>query len=475
MNNVTSLHDFRIRSLNCHRSHEVILSFLNHSDPLLFDILCIQEPPPSFASLPSLCPLQWDRILPTSSAEGVPIKCFMYVSKRLPSCSYNQIRVPHSNITAIRLEIQDIFISLFNVYNPPSSSQTIETLASFLRSPGTSPSASDALLLLGDFNKHDALWEGPDHHSRYNRCDSDPLIDIILHHGLELCFEPGTPTFFSQAHSTWSTLDLMLASSDSLIPLLLYCRTFSGDASDHLGLEAEFAVSPDHSTQKPRPRFRETDWKEFAEEVPRYFKAHPLPTLSTEAASLDSFVEALESGLVHVLAQLVPSTKVSGYRSRWWTAELSTLRKEYRQAQRRITKSTRNHPLWTAMREARNRYLAAIRRQKRAHWREFLAQLTQAQLWTAARYTDDTPKCLTVRTPALQGPNGMVSDTLGKSRLLFHTFFPSAAANYRAPVETRCTPPRTIPYAPFSQADIDRAIVKLAPYKAPGPVSPTLP
>lgn len=39
--------EFRIQSLNCHKCYNVLSSLLNTTNPLDYDILCIQEPPPN--------------------------------------------------------------------------------------------------------------------------------------------------------------------------------------------------------------------------------------------------------------------------------------------------------------------------------------------------------------------------------------------------------------------------------------------
>lgn len=464
-NNI-SQHGLRIRSLNCNRRYEVLASLLNNTDPNLFDIICIQEPPPSFSTRPSLCPSTWDRILPLASNDD-PLKCFIYVSNRIPSSTYTPIPIHHSNISAICLSLPHLSMSIFNIYNPPDTTNTIDTLADYLQNPQTGPAADEAIMLVGDFNKHDPLWAGPMHPARSARSATDPLIDIIVRHGLELCLEPGTPTFMSAAHQTWSTLDLLLVSGDSLLPLLVHCRTFGGDASDHLGLEAEFDIRPEHMEVKARPRYREADWDEFAKRVHRHFSDHPLPASVNSPASLDELVHHLEAGLCAILSKVVPVSKVSTYRTRWWTPELTNLRKEFRRAQRKIDKSNRSHASWKAMKAAQNRYISEITRQKRMHWKQYLEQLTQAQLWTAARYTDDAPRT-TTRVPALKGPDGLVSNTEAKSKILFDTFFPAPPTTYRPPQVPRESPD-TILFEPFTQKDIDRAISRLAPFKAPGP------
>lgn len=52
-----SQHGFRIRSLNCHRRYEVLISLLNNSNPKSLDILCIQEPPPLLLDFPLSLPV----------------------------------------------------------------------------------------------------------------------------------------------------------------------------------------------------------------------------------------------------------------------------------------------------------------------------------------------------------------------------------------------------------------------------------
>lgn len=247
-----------------------------------------------------------------------------------------------------------------------------------------------------------------------------------------------------------------------------FCHTFGGDASDHLGIEAEFDLYPGQTDAKCRPRYREVDWGEFAKAVPQHFQQHPLPPLLPSPDSIDDFVSLLSAGLQLLLAEAVPAAKVSPYRNRWWTADLSALRREYRRVQRRIDKSDRSHASWKALRKARNKYTSAITKQKRSHWKQYLAQLTPEQLWSAARYTDDSPGT-TSRVPALQTPGGgLASNTDEKCAALFATFFPTSLASY-SPPDAPSSQGRHILFEPFSQKDIDSAILKLAPYKAPGP------
>lgn len=160
--------DLCIKSLNCHRSYEVLISLLNDCDPRSTHIICVQEPPPTLLRFPSLSPHLWDRILPSGlSAPETQPKALCYISKQLSSSQYSQLPVDDSNVVCISFEssANNVPFRLYNIYNPPDSNTAIESLACHLeplldedtsleeRKPG--------LLLMGDFNKHHPLWSGP--------------------------------------------------------------------------------------------------------------------------------------------------------------------------------------------------------------------------------------------------------------------------------------------------------------------------
>ena len=70
----------------------------------------------------------------------------------------HQIHIPKypSDITAIKIYANYAPFFLFNIYNPPATNTTINSLASYFKiHPLNGP-----LLILGDFNKHHLMWAG---------------------------------------------------------------------------------------------------------------------------------------------------------------------------------------------------------------------------------------------------------------------------------------------------------------------------
>ncbi len=105
---------------------------------------------------------------------------------------------------------------------------------------------------MGDFNKHDVLWEGL---SRLHLCDSsDPeeLLAPPAREKLKLLLSPGTVTFIHRAHKTESTLDLVFASAE-LAECMINCTTGSMEGSDHFSVATAFDFSLNNSVSPPRP------------------------------------------------------------------------------------------------------------------------------------------------------------------------------------------------------------------------------
>ncbi|KAJ7851775.1 hypothetical protein B0H14DRAFT_3451084 [Mycena olivaceomarginata] len=103
------------------------------------------------------------------------------------------------------------------LYNRTDTDDGIIPLDQHLLSQSSLPQ-NHSFVILGDLNKHHALWSGPLHPERTAGSDTALLLDVMTTYGLHQCVKAGTPTYFSPVHHTTSTIDLVLISEMSLGP-----------------------------------------------------------------------------------------------------------------------------------------------------------------------------------------------------------------------------------------------------------------
>ncbi|KAF7366527.1 putative RNA-directed DNA polymerase from transposon X-element [Mycena sanguinolenta] len=457
----------RILSLNCHKSYDVLISLLNSTNPSVHDIICIQEPPPDLNKFPSLSPPHWDRILPTFNTTSPDT--LLYISKTIPSSKYTQNHINSPSITSITLSLPLHTIHIFSVYNRTDTDDAITPLDANLLSLSPLPQ-NHSFAIFGDFNKHHALWTGPLHPERTANSDTTLLIDVMTTYGLRQCVKAGTPTYFSPVHHTTSTIDLVFITETSLGPLLEKCEALPGHGSDHALISCVFAIPLEHCAPRQRRNFRGTDWDEFPDLLDAQLHSEPLPQLPLcSPVDIDNYVDALTERMTGVLDRLVPLARASPYSRRWWNDGLSTLRRAYNTAHRAIAKDNPADPTWNVMRAAKNQYHSAIRRAKRAHWRQYITDLPRCDIWQAAKYAlDPSASSSSSHLPSLSSPDGTTATTpTEKARVLHAKFFPPKPDI--PPPDPDEPLPEPHPPPIFTVEDVHRAISKLSPWKAPGP------
>jgi hypothetical protein len=131
----------------------------------------------------------------------------------------------------------------------------------------------------------------------------------------------GTKTWQDAKHET--TIDLVLV-SEELASTVVQCRIHNTDhGSDHLPIETTLDVAVPEHTIQPRLLFKNAPWKAI--------KARITTSLLSISYTSDMQVQTdqLMGVVLSAIEELTPRAKPSPYAKRWWTKDLTHLRRSY--------------------------------------------------------------------------------------------------------------------------------------------------
>ena len=179
------------------------------------------------------------------------------------------------------------------------------------------------MIWVGEFNEHHPIWSGTDHPRCCHGNTADLLIQLIMQHNLALCSPYTTPTYQSDAHGTWSTLDLVLSTPDIEGHILscLVDPTARLPGADHLPICTTLNLQPARATQPKCLNYKEVDWGDFSATLNNKLRlADILPDAHiTSLDTLEKYVEDLMWAIQDTTAIHIPIAKPSPYVKRWWT------------------------------------------------------------------------------------------------------------------------------------------------------------
>ena len=172
----------------------------------------------------------------------------------------------------------------------------------------------------------------------------------------------------------------------------------------------------------------------------------------------------------------VPTTDLGPKSKRWWTKELTQLRREASKLGQIASNKEVNSedPIHTVSKKAKKAYEKAIEYNKKHHWHDWLEKATDPDIWTAHRYISaPASDGGTTRIPTLKVSQGDIEVTAStnedKSKMLAKTFFPAKPPDVETTKDEQVFPPPVCGLDTITRDQIRRHLNKLKPYKAPGP------
>ena len=470
----------RIWQQNARKSLRNTDYILNEADPTNYDLILIQEP--WFDHLgKSRATHNWRIIYPPTiyNDNRDPIRSIILVNVNISTNAYTQLNIPCSDITGIRLTGEFGNCTIINIYNDCTSNNTTTALRDYLNDykQEALPLPTDQMLWCGDFNRHHPLWETDTNRHLYNSPRMiEPLIDLITTHDMSMALPPDTPTY-ETAISTWTRPDNVWRNNGPADPITI-CDTrpqIRPPLADHLPIYIELDLPISRAKPLPTRNMRKADFKKINENLKRLISDRCPPKEIRTKRELETAVNTLVDAIQEAIREVVPETRPSPFAKRWWTAELTELKREKNKLSKLSYRfrGLPNHPIHAEYRTANQKLYNRIEETKKSHWSDWLENATPSDVYTANKYINSEPSDYSnARIPALKIHNTETNqDTISndnalKAKALADTFFPPPPP---APIIPDYVYPEPLkPKGTFTRDNIREAVKKLKPYKAPG-------
>jgi exonuclease III len=314
-----------ILQLNVGKRSPVQLSLLNDEQLKDYGILAVQEPhawkTDGTLIVAPLSHSNWTKIIPTTQAdEGWGIRSMLWVRKDL---EIEQISVDSPDIAAILMHLPGKELLVASIYVPGGSARELRRSVRLLQKLVREVKLFQPnfeILFLGDFNRHDQLWVGDDV-TATRQGEADPIIDLMGELGLQSLLGRGVKTW--QRGDSKTTIDLVLA-SEGMVQGMIKCRLHDTEhGSDHRAIESSFDIELPSRPAIPRLLFKNAPWNAINERIAETLRDKP-PRIGVQDQA-DQLLKAVQDAV----SSLTPTAKPSPYAKRWWTADLTHLRKVY--------------------------------------------------------------------------------------------------------------------------------------------------
>ena len=471
--------NIKIWQQNARKSARNTNYILNTADPSKYDIILIQEP--WFDHLGKTRGTHnWRIVYPLTiyHDDHDPIRSIILINTNISTNIYTTLDIPCSDIMAVRLKGDFSYCSIFNIYNDCTNNNTTTALQNYLSTHSSEalPSPTDHMLWLGDFNQHHPLWETNDNRHLYNSADMiNPLIDLITEHNMVIALPPEIPTY-ETVTSNWTHPDNVWRNDNPNDPITI-CDVdpaIRPPQADHLPIITVLDLPILRASTFPTCNMCEANFETINEKLQALLANRGPAQRIWSKEELEMAVNALVETIQEVLDQEVSTTKPSPFTKRWWTKELTELKRE----QTRLSKlsyryrGVRDHTVHAEFKSATNKLSNRIDETKKEHWTEWLESANSRDIYTANKYLNSelsdysSTRIPPLKTTNFQQQEVIVTENSAKAEALAEAFFPPPPVE---PIIPECAYPELLKARGyFSREDIRKAIKKLKPYKAPG-------
>ena len=460
----------RIIQLNVRKQGAVHDSLMNDEETRDAVALAIQEPQARRIQGRLLTtPMghhKWTKMVPSTWREGRwAIRSMLWINRDVEA---EQVPIESPDLTAAVIRLPERLIFIASVYVEGGDAAALLETCDHLRKAITKVRQDTGtvveIMIVGDFNRHDQLWGG-DEVSLGRQGEADPIIDLMNEFALSSLLKRGTKTWHGggQSGDCESTIDLALA-SDNLTNSMIKCAIHGTEhGSDHRAIETVFDAPWSAPKHQERLLLKNAPWKEINARVASALTATPL------GGTVQQKTDRLMTAVSEAVHALTPKAKPSPHAKRWWTADLTQLRHIYtywRNHARSERRAGRKVPhLEKTAQSAAKQYHDAIRKQKKKHWNEFLAD--NDNIWKAATYLKSGEDAAFGKLPQLvRADETTTTDHQEQAEELLFKFFPPLTDV----IDDEGSRPQREPVGMpvISLEEVERQLFAAKSWKAPG-------
>jgi endonuclease/exonuclease/phosphatase family metal-dependent hydrolase len=311
------------------------------------DIIALQEP--SINHLGNTITSQdWTTIYPTNhAAKPQDTRSIMLIRANILTDNWKQFDMDTGDITAIKIDGVWGTLTIFNAYIDCDHDRSINALETASRLPEeTTQSRSQEqkhMLWLGDFNRHHPMWDAPSDIRLFTQealDKAEKLIKVVADAGLELALPPHMPTHRHNVTKRWTRLDQVFLSDHSM-DALVTCEAKLNEnliRTDHVPIITELDLSVTRAPTRHCANFKEVDWDKFRADLrarlPLLGPAIPI----TSQQALTEECGKLTLTIQKTIDTEVPEVEICPHSKRWWTKELTQLRRKTHKLGRKASK-----------------------------------------------------------------------------------------------------------------------------------------
>jgi hypothetical protein len=191
-------------------------------------------------------------------------------------------------------------------------------------------------------------------------------------------------------------------------------------------------LAPPILNPPPTRNYKEVDWKKFKNMLQNALYEFPTDDPIVTEAEFQRVAKGVSDSILLAIDQHVPLSHPSPFTKRWWTHDLTQMRKELN----KLAKSSYDlryipdHPIHKEHRKHRNRYSEEIKKMKKDHWLDWLESINSNEIWITNKYLNAEPSdgsaaripTLTIKKP--DGSSEQATSNAEKSEALARAFFP---------------------------------------------------